>query len=278
MWNPRHLSKAAGLLAAGALVVVGAGLAHGSGVQPTLYVNYTMGCTFSITDDSGKAVTAIAPGAYQVLVASPADFGAIDLSGVNDLMACKGSVHFQLTGPGVSLSTTLDDGDNDQALLQGSFQPSGTYVAQDMTPGATARVSFSTTATGTPVTPSVPYTTTGSGKAIPTSGPQPTAATGPASALPLRGVLNATLSPTGKVALKLDGKPVDTLKPGRYVIAVVDQSTKSGFVVQELHKLATAVTSARFTGKRSAAVALTKGQWVFYPSVPGTKTHFSVTS
>ena len=56
------------------------------------------------------------------------------------MMACKGSVHFQLTGPGVSLSTTLDDGDNDQALLQGIFQPSGTYVAQDLTPGSSARM------------------------------------------------------------------------------------------------------------------------------------------
>ena len=276
MWISRHLSKASGLLLAGALVVAGGGLARGAGVQPTLYVNYTMGCTFSITDDSGKPVTSIAPGPYQVLVASPADFGSIDLSGINDMMACKGSVHFQLTGPGVSLSTTLDDGDNDQALLQGIFQPSGTYVAQDLTPGASARASFSTTANGTPATPTVPYSTSGSGKGITTT-PTNTAA-GSASTLPLRGVLDATLSATGKVTLKLAGKPVSTVKAGKYVIAVVDQSKKSGFVVQELHKLGTVVSSAPFTGKRSTAVALTKGQWVFYASVIGTKSHFTVTS
>ena len=45
--------------------------ARGAAALPTLYVNYNMNCTFGITDDSGKAVTSIAPGTYQVQITTP---------------------------------------------------------------------------------------------------------------------------------------------------------------------------------------------------------------
>jgi hypothetical protein len=267
-----HRLLVAGLVAAGAVAFSGGGPAGAAGILPTLYVNYTMGCNFGLTDDSGKPVTSIAPGTYNVLVATPVAFGDIDLSGVNGLMACQGSAHFALTGPGVSLATTLDDGDSDHIMLQGNFQPSGTYVAWDSTPGSSAKITFATTATGTPVSPSAPYSTTGSGKSD--TGTTPTASA--PSVLPLRGALTATVSAAGKVTLELGGKPVGSLRSGKYLITVYDQSKKSGFVVQELHRLATAVTTAGFTGKRSTSVILTKGSWVFYPSFVGTKRSFTV--
>src|SRR5262249_20389801 len=69
-------------------------------VLPTLYVNYTMNCTFSISDDSGRTIGSIAPGEYQVLVLTPMVFADVDLSGkpANDMTACKSFVQFQLTG------------------------------------------------------------------------------------------------------------------------------------------------------------------------------------
>src|SRR5438045_1529550 len=41
---------------------------------PTLYVNYTMNCTFSIVNDSGQPVSQIPPGTYQVMVTTPIMF------------------------------------------------------------------------------------------------------------------------------------------------------------------------------------------------------------
>ena len=38
--------------------------------MPTLYVVYTMDCTFSIVDDYGKHVNSIPPGTYQIEVST----------------------------------------------------------------------------------------------------------------------------------------------------------------------------------------------------------------
>jgi hypothetical protein len=258
------------------LLAVAFGSARAAGIYPTLYVNYTMGCNFSLTDDSGRPVTSIAPGNYQVLVVTPVAFGNVDLSGVNGMMACQGSAHFQLNGPGIALSTTLDDGDSDHIMLQGVLQPSATYVAQDTTPGSSAKITFTTTATGTPSAPAAPYATTGSGNSqAPTT---TTAAPVQTGSAPLRGALTATLTAAGKVALTSNGKPVTSLKAGKYVITIVDRSTKSGFVVQELHRSSTALTTAAFTGKKTGTVTLTKGSWLFFPSSSATKSGFTVTA
>ena len=67
---------------AAAAALAGAGSAGSrAALLPTLYVNYTIGCTFTITNDAGAAVSSIAPGNYQVLVITPGPFGAVDLSG-----------------------------------------------------------------------------------------------------------------------------------------------------------------------------------------------------
>src|SRR5579859_3223939 len=91
---------------------------------PTLYVNYTVGCTFTITNDAGAPVTSIAPGTYQLLIITPGPFGAADPSGSTDFTSCKGFVQFQLSGPGESLSTTLEYGDLDHEMEQVTLAPS----------------------------------------------------------------------------------------------------------------------------------------------------------
>ena len=131
-------------LAAAALGLIAVGSAQAA--KPTIYVNYTIGCTFTITDDSGKAVTAIPAGDYQILVRTPGSFGGVDLSGTYDMTACKGAVDFRLTGPGVSIATTLDDGDGDSDFLYTTFMPSSTYTAVDNHQPTVARATFTTTA------------------------------------------------------------------------------------------------------------------------------------
>jgi hypothetical protein len=269
MHRLRRVLQAAALTALAALAVSAlAGGARADGVYPTLYVNYTMSCTFGITDDSGKPVSSIAPGTYQVLVASPTAFAQVDLGGVNDMTACKGSVHFQLNGPGVGLSTTLDDGGSDTALLQVTFLPSSTYVAQDVTPGASRRVTFTTTVE--PTSPKPNATTAPAGRPAVPPAVQPT--------VPMRGMLEATIDGAGKVSLSFGGRMVSTLRWGRYVIGLDDRSKTGGLVLQQPHGPATTLSTAAFTGRRRVAVDLTRGRWVYYPSAGARKTSFVVTS
>ena len=121
-----------------------------------------------MTDDAGKTLTSVAPGSYQILVTSPVPFAAVDLAGINDMTACKGFAQFALSGPGVSVTTTMDNGDSDNAVLYATFAPSSTYTAVDNIQPAVAHFSFTTTAAGTPAPPSVATTaatttTTGEG-------------------------------------------------------------------------------------------------------------------
>src|SRR5438045_3898179 len=62
---------------------------------PTLYVTYAMNCTFTILDDSGKQVSAIPPGKYQVQVVTPVVFGMYPMQeGQTDFYACRGVPQF----------------------------------------------------------------------------------------------------------------------------------------------------------------------------------------
>ncbi len=128
------------LLVCSAVALFGARSARA--VDPTLYVHYTMTCTFTIVGDNGAAVSVIPPGNYQVLVTSPVGFAEPDLSGVTDPnYACGGSLSFNLTGPGVNIHTTLDGGDAAVEQFQATFQ-AGTYVAVEDRRPTVARLAF----------------------------------------------------------------------------------------------------------------------------------------
>ena len=249
---------------------------------PALYVNYTMNCTFTMTDDAGKTLTSVAPGSYQILVTSPVPFAAVDLAGINDMTACKGFAQFALSGPGVSVTTTMDNGDSDNAVLYATFAPSSTYTAVDNIQPAVAHFSFTTTAAGTPAPPSVQTTaaTTTTQAKAPTvaGGSSASSPTPPAAGSPDRGTLAATVSGSGAVALTDKGKAVTTLRAGRYTIAVTDESRRTGFVVQQMHGATTWLSTGAFTGKRTRSIDFTKGQWSFSASTAGAKTWFIVRS
>jgi hypothetical protein len=239
-------------------------------VLPTLYVAYAMNCTFTITDDGGRRVASIPPGTYQVLVTTPMVFADVDLSGIFDMTACKSFVQFQLTGPGVNLQTTLQDGDEDKELLRATFQPSAAYTAQDLNQAAATRTTFGTQATGAAASPAGPSSS------VSGSGSSQESLVGSA-AVPFRGSLDAIVYKTGKLSLSRNGKPVASLKAGRYTFSVDDESKASGFTVKSLRGKPVAVTTLPFVGSHDATLTLKQGRWFFY-SGAGKKTTFIVVS
>ncbi len=282
----RHVSILAAVVAMAAVLVpagIAGSRAAGAPVLPTLYVVYTMNCTFSIVDDSGKPVSAIAPGTYQVEVSTPIMFKLVNPGGPgvdpiasNDFTGCKGWVQFQLTGPGVNLSTTLDSGCDAFYLLPStSFKPGATYTAQDLNQPSVTRTSFTILTSGTPTIPKSPYGPT-SGKG---TTQQDLAGSGIKAAL--KGTLTGTLSADGKPTLTSKGKPVSVLKRGRYRFTITDKDPKGSFVLQAVNPGSTGVkatdlSALTFVGKHSTYVTLSAGRWMYY-SDPGKAYNFLVT-
>src|ERR1700735_2146361 len=92
-----------------AIAVPGAFAEHSAAPLPlpTLYVNYTDQCTFTVVNDAGQPVTSIAPGRYEIDITSPIMFRLLAPGGAtgnsSNLYGCNGWIQFQMTGPGVSV-------------------------------------------------------------------------------------------------------------------------------------------------------------------------------
>jgi hypothetical protein len=279
----RYLPALLAALSAAVVAAPGGGARPLDTVEPTLYVNYAMNCTFTILDDNHNPVTQIAPGKYQVQITTPVVFADVDLSGnlanPTDMTACRSFVQFSLTGPGVSISTSLQEGDEDYGIYSDvGFQPGSTYTAVDNNQPSVARAVFTTTTSGTATNPTGPTNSAGNGKTS-TSTDVVGSKTGTQSSStpdPLRGTLAGAVSAAGKVTLALKGKAVSTLKAGRYTVVVSDASKTNGFVLQQAGKGATSICSNAFVGKKTATVDLKPGQWLFYPTIVGAKTYFLV--
>ena len=228
---------------------------------PTLYVQYTMNCTFTIVDDSGNPVTAIPPGTYQVEVSTPIMFRLVNIPdrAPNDFTGCKGWVQFQLTGPGVNLGTTLDIGcESDYLLPATSFKPNSTYTAQDLNNPAGAHASITTLSSGSPTLPTNP-SGTGTGK-----GTASTDIVGEGITAGIRGVVTGTLSPSGIARLTSGGRAVATIKAGRYRFTITDRSPHAGFTLQAPKSaVPKALTGKGFVGRHSTTLALTAGRWTY---------------
>jgi hypothetical protein len=267
--RPRFISVLVAVVAAAAVLVpVGTAARRDSGpsVLPTLYVQYTMNCTFQIVDDLGKPVTTIPPGTYEVDVSTPIMFKLAVPDGPghvapNDFTGCKGWVQFQLTGPGVNLATTLDLGcDAFYTLPATTFKPGATYIAQDLNQPSVTHTTFQIATSGTPIVPKTPYTAT-SGKGIAS---QDIVGSGIKTAVKatLAGLLDAKGTPT----LKLQGKPLSVLKAGRYKFSVNDLDAKGGLSLQAAGEKTKvhALSGVEFVGHHTTTVALTPGRWMYY--------------
>jgi len=238
------------------VALVGAAGTRSAAILPTLYVNYTMDCTFTILDDNARPVSSVPPGQYQIDVRTPLPFGTIPKN-FSDMTACRGMPQFQLTGPGVSISTTLTSGCESDEAYPATLQPGATYIATDLNQPSVARATFSTTTSGTAAKVTSPYTTQTSGK-----GTLSTDIVG--SDVRARGTLVAVLNAGGKVTLMSKGKPVSKLEPGRYTFAITDKDTKTGFgLLGPKTKKPQSLTGSGFVGRKSATVTLTTGRWTF---------------
>ena len=87
------------------------------------------------------------------------------------------------------------------------------------------------------------------------------------TSLPFRGTLVGTADTLGRVTLTRGGKPVRSLKSGRYKIAVTDTVADSGFIMQRPNFTEIVVTSWEFVGTRTTTLRLTPGRWAFHGAV-----------
>jgi hypothetical protein len=256
------------------LVALAFGGASDAAFSQTLYGGFDADGNIRLTFADGTPIGTPSPpgslipaGTYTIVVNN---------NGLDDL----GNPHeFELSGPGVS----LDAGQATQVTWTATFQSASTYVYEDALNPTTERDIFGTPGSGAGTTT---VAQPGGSSGTPSSGSSGTkpAATNnnpvgtAATPLVFRGTLTGTVSKSGRLSLTWKGKNVATLTKGRYTIAVTDKSSKSGFVLQEIHQAAITLSGAGFVGTRKVSVALTAGQWFFYPSFVGKKTYFIVIS
>jgi hypothetical protein len=258
------MRRLAGLVALATMIVVGVVSSGNAGLRttanPTLYVMYAMNCTFNIVDDSGKPVTSIPPGHYQVDVRTPVDFGMYPgTPGQTDYTACRGVPQFQLQGPGVDLFTTMTAGCDSDRVFPEMFQANGTYVAQDLNQPALTHATFTTFASGASSPVTVTY---GGGKAKAES---QAALIG---SLALKGTLQASVTANGALKLMSAGKSVSKLAAGRYKFAISDQDAKASFtILGPTFTAPKSLTSTGFKGTHSVIVSLTSGKWTYYTTL-----------
>jgi hypothetical protein len=232
---------------------------------PALYVVFHSDHTFLVYLASGQVVgtasgapSVIPAGTYQLLVDDTSDTDAL----------------FDLAGPGVKLVTDMTHGEDSTASFVETFLPSSTYTYRDdMRPGlvwtfVTSSDTAGSTAAGTT------STTTSTGQASKPTSSSDLVGSGIA---PLRGALSGAITASGKLALSRDGKPVASLKEGRYTVTVVDGSRALGFTLRGLRRQPIPITTAPFVGRKALTVTLNPGRW--YASSSGKKTiGFSVTT
>jgi hypothetical protein len=263
MTTDRRIPMLVAVLVFAAAIVVPEAFATRSAAPlplPTLYVEYTDQCTFTVVNDAGQAVTSIAPGQYELDVSTPIMFRLLDPGGpsgnANDFTGCNGYVQFQMTGPGVNVFSTLDNGcSSDDVIGTWTLQPGSTYTLEDLNQPAATAMTITTLAGGTPQQPTTsPYDAT-SGKG--------SLSTDLIGSSVLRGTLQGKLAANGKLTLTLNGKSVSKLQSGRYTFAITDLDKKGGVSLQLNGKNvdATQLSGQAFVGTRTTTVAFSAGRW-----------------
>lgn len=254
-------------LAALVALAVGASGAQGAVATPTIHVNYTDQCTFTITNNIGRPAMQIPPGTYRVNVNTPTPFANIGATGnaARDDADCNGFVRFQLTGPGVSLATTLDLGSADtQTFPSTRFAPSDTFVAVDNNNPSATRTTFTTT-TDSPQIASSSY-----------SPPRTTPSPISPGLTPIQR-LGAILSANGAaMLLTTAGKSALNVPQGTTAITLKDTDAKATFVIQQNGSPPIRLTPANFVGRKTVKLLFIPGIWKYYASPHGTVHTFIV--
>jgi hypothetical protein len=224
--------------------------------SPTLRITFTAAGSISVTLPDGTPVgttsgapTVIPAGYYTLLFFGPGE--------------CINLPLFELRGPGVDINDDMLGGETDTHTLYANFVPNATYtwhsdrntalVYTFRTSSDVAAAAASTTAGGSSPPPARSSLTPASqdivGSAI----------------VPFRGTITAAVSAAGRLTFAYEGKSVSSLKAGRYTIAVNDESSTSGFLLEKPSRPPLSVTGAAFLGRRSLSVTLTTGKWLVMP-------------
>jgi hypothetical protein len=240
------------------LTFVGASRAAGQ----VLYASFNTDGSMRLSLGDGSAAGVIPPGAYTVIVNN---------NTADDTFGDTHKMH--LFGPGVEASAVLTQEEEAQAVWTVTFQPNASYTFQDDYRPALIHLVFRTSATASPSSGTSSSSSSSTGKS---SGSVATNSDLAGSAvLPSRGTLAGVVRTSGKLSLTYKGKTVATLKPGKYTVAVDDETAKSGFELEKLHGRPITITSAAFVGKKSLTLALKVGRWWFFSS-GGSRTAFFV--
>jgi hypothetical protein len=191
--------------------------------------------------------TVVPPGAYSVVVY---DDGGL------------ANPQFTLTGPGASVASDLNPtGQGIEVPMTFGpfvFLPSSSYVIADT--GLSGGISFTTSATGS------------SASADPSTTPK-----GSAGAAASSNKLALFVQPGKTPQLTQDGKPVKTLKAGKYSVVVADLSTTAGLLIGNGKAKPTTLSGPAATGTSSHTLTLTPGKWFVEGSAKGPKVSFMVT-
>lgn len=262
-------------LAAAALVavvpVVGAGAA---GTASQLFVTFQINGTFEVTLPDGTPIgsssppgTTIQPGTYELVFDNSQNVKNLD---------------FQIIGPNVSLQETMGGGEetamSDYVTFVGNSQYhyfDGNNINSPVSYLQTSAGSGSTGANGSGL-PGSNNQVSGTGSSNATVVGSKNASS--SSGLPVRGTLVGTVGSAGLLTLELDGKPVTSLKQGRYTVTITDRSSRNGFTIQHASQDPTTVSAVPFVGRRSATLTLRPGQWFYYATFVAKKTYFLVTA
>jgi plastocyanin len=240
-----------------ALLVLAASLAtrlaesSEAAVSSTMHATVGPGFTISLTYADGSAVTEAPPGTYTIIVDDRSE-----------------EHNFHIFGPGVEETTAV--GSDGSATWRVTLRNNSLYYFQcDPHPDAM----YGRIEVGTPTTDSSPGGGGGGGG----GGGTPVVPSGGTGAL--RGTLDATITATARLTIRLKGKTVTKVKQGRYRLAVSDKSPRHDVTLRSIGGRAAAITGVRFTGKRTVTVALTPGRWKLYSGVreAETSTFFVVT-
>ena len=228
------------------LLLVSAGGAHAA-VLPSIYVDYSDDCVFSMHADGGIGLTAasapgttIPPGSYQVVLRVPQDAPSCPLQ-------------FQLSGPGVQLRWDFG-GEAIPAQVTEVLQPGATYVATDLRNPTRYRAVFTTA-------------TSGSSSSLVTQPPSVSGGKGEASQDPVgsarlayRGAVTFVVDPP---AVRIGATVVRALKAGIYDVEVVDTSRRSGATARKPNRTVVTLTTRAFVGRKTSRLALRPGTWRF---------------
>ncbi len=165
---------------------------------------------------------------------------------------CTQVPYFEIHGPQENVRDNLTEGEVNALTYTAYFAPSSTYTWINDATGTPHTFVTGSTLVGTP--PPV------AGSTLANAGEASSQDLVGSAVAPFRGKLVGTVTATGKLSLLFKGARPTTLAPGRYTVVVKDQSTKVGLKLAEAKGMKMTVTTAPFTGTRTASIKLTSGK------------------